>query len=144
MKRVTYEYGDWDPIMEMFRKADALPKKPNPEKFKRYPATYIVDEDKSVKWNIQEVTRRNEAWDNEYKRLKNEYNEAIAKTKGYIIEAISDYICNVIKLVPDADKAYEKAKIIYSKAYEESHSYGDKEVLCTVEDLVDFLESIMK
>lgn len=26
MKRVTYEYGDWDPILEMSRKADALPK----------------------------------------------------------------------------------------------------------------------
>lgn len=144
MKRVTYEYGNWDPIIEMFRKADALPKKPDPKKFKWYSATHVFDEDKSVKWNIQEATRRNEAYDSEYKRLKNEYNETIAKTEGYIIEAVSDYICNVIKLIPDADKAYEKAKIIYRKAYEESHSYGLREVLCTVEDLVDFLESVMK
>lgn len=144
MKKVTYKYGNWDPIMEMFRKADALPKKPDPKKFKWYSATHIFDEDKSVKWNIQEAARRNEAFDNEYKRLKNEYKDAIAKTEGYIIEAISDYICNVINLIPDADKAHETTNIIYRKAYEKSHSCGYREVLRTVEDLVDFLESIMK
>lgn len=144
MKRVTYEYGNWDPIMEMFRKADKLPKKPDPKKFKSYSATHIFDEDKSVKWNIQEAARRSEEFYKEYERLRNAYNGTIEKIEGYIIETISDYICNVINLIPDADKAYEKANIIYRKAYETSHSYGYKEVLCTVEELVDFLESIMK
>lgn len=135
MKRVTYKYGNWDPIMEMFRKA---------EKFKSYLPTPIFDENKSVEWNIQEAARRNEESYKEYERPTNVYNEAIEKIEGYIIEAISDYICNVINLIPDADKAYEKANIIYRKAYEKSHSYGYREVLRTVEDLVDFLESIMK
>lgn len=97
-----------------------------------------------MKWNIQEAVRRSEDFDKEYERLKEVRREAAEKIEEHIIMAICDYICNTINLIPNPDKAYEKSKIIYNKAYERCHVYGLKSVLAEVENLVDFLESVMK
>lgn len=100
---------------------------------KKFKENHIFDENKTVRWNKEEVIRRNEKIDKEIKEtlancesLSNDYNEFI------YTNAMEAY-------------GYSRAVVekIYSKAYEDSHSNGYKEVLSKFEELLDFVKDVM-
>ena len=139
-----YEYGDWTTIIDMFEKAYNLPIRPDPKKFKWYPASHIFDEDKSVKWNILEASKRNEEYEAEFVRLKDIRSEAINNAKEILINMIADYTYNTLHIFKDYDSAYNGAKVTYGMAYEEKHSDGIRDIICEVERLVEYLEKVNK
>ena len=97
--------------------------------FSKYREGYVIDEDKSVKWNREEVEKHNIRYQEEVKRLNNEknklYTELVSTIKEYIIEET-----NVKKT---------RAEKIYNYLYEE-HSGNILEMLDYIDDLLDLFK----
>lgn len=89
---------------------------PDESKFgKRLSNGHIIDEEKSVRWNREEVERRNEAIKEEKKRLLSEYDAEIMR--------VTDEFIKWIEVTYNLNE--KEARIIYSRAYDEHHSYWD-------------------
>ena len=102
---------------------------------RKYSDNHIFDEDKSVKWNKEEVVRRNaelaaemDAYRKEqsakFREFENDVSEMLVTEYGIPNKAIAD-------------------KIV-SKACEEGHSSGRYEILNYAIDYADFVEDILK
>lgn len=114
-------------IINLFATADALPYRSDMKKYKK---GHIFDENKSVKWNAEEVDRRNEAYEEEIR--KEAFREAERKLRNFLYEEYS-----TSKLSP-----YQIDKI-YNYVYEEYHSYGLSEVFIHMDDLVELINEII-
>ena len=99
-------------------------------KNRKYKTGDIFDEDKSVRWNREEVERRNKLHEEEVKRLNTEKNQLFIKW----IDAVYDYI------IQETGVKKGKAKNIYNYLYEEYHSYGLLEVLAHLDNLLDLFK----
>lgn len=102
----------------------------------RYSEGHVFDEDKSVKWNKEEVVRKNA----EIKAKKEAYNQSRAVKFSEFEEdvaamLIEEYAINDNKAI--ADK-------IVSIAYTEGHSGGMYEILNEAMTYADFVEDILK
>ena len=117
-------------IEELYKLADEYYKFSCKPSIPKYRNACIFDENKSVRWNKEEVERRNSLHDEEAKRLRAEkntmFNKLVFEVKLYIMEETK-----VKKAV--ADK-------IYSYLYNEYHSYGIHEVLNHLDDLLDIFK----
>lgn len=96
----------------------------------KYSNTHVFDENKSVKWNKEEVERLNKLHNDEAARLSTEknnlFNKFVYSVKLYIIEETK------VKKIT-ADK-------IYNYLYSEYHSYGIHEVLNHLDDLLELFK----
>lgn len=95
---------------------------------KRFPKGYVFDENKSVKWNAEEVIRNNEAVQKEVSELQRNRSAAINSATSEIVKLIVrefDYKIN-------ENQAY----IIWNLAYEEGHSYGCTEIEIHLKELI--------
>lgn len=97
---------------------------------KKYKEGTIFDEEKSVRWNREEVDRRNNLHQEEVKRLNREKNQMYEK----LVNLIYRYIIQETKV------SKEKAIKIYNYLYEEYHSYGLTECINHLDDLLDLFE----
>lgn len=92
----------------------------------------VIDENKSVRWNIDEVYR-----------LNKESQEAVEdyRSKRRIMDLKLDE--DIIRVYSNISK-YSKGKIevLYNYAYEQSHSSGMYEVLQTLEELIEVLQRV--
>lgn len=101
-------YDKYSEVIEKFEKAFNLPTRPTEH---TYSENHIFDEDKSVKWNKEEVNRRNAEIRNERSNLQTSRYKAINDAEIEIIE----YLC---KNYPNINK--NVVKKIYNKIYNES------------------------
>ena len=103
---------------------------------KKYKIGTIFDEEKSVRWNREEVERRNLLHEEEVKRLNNEKNklreELIAEIKKHIIERIGKNTKNVNL----------KANRIYNYLYSKHYAFGFSEIINNMDDLLELIKSI--
>lgn len=145
---MTFEFGNWKPIINWGEKIDRMPSIPDKEKFAKYKEGYVFDEDKSVKWNREEVERRNKEYKEEQNRLikehKDEWDSMINTVKFLIAEELKSILPGAKAELIHPDNLKKKADLIFTKAWERSHSYGMHEVLTEVEELVDFISDFMK
>lgn len=141
---MKYNYGDWTPIIEDYANIDRTYKcKPDITKFPKCREGDIIDENQTVKWNKEEVTRRIQAYKNEVGRLNAERNAAFLRWRQDVTAIITAELVER-KIFRDAATADKKALIIYNKAYEDAHSYGVYDVLQKVDAYVDFTEEMFK
>ncbi len=98
--------------------------------YKKYKEGTIFDEEKSVRWNREEVDRRNNLHQEEVKRLNREKNQMYEK----LVNLIYQYIIQETKV------SKERATKIYNYLYEEYHSYGLTECINHLDDLLDLFE----
>lgn len=93
----------------------------------KYKAGTVFDEDKSVKWNKEEIDRLNKLHDNEVKELNTEknllYTNLVKEIKSYIVQ--------------ETHVSWERAGKIYNYLCDKYHSYGFIEVLNHLDDLLD-------
>lgn len=98
-----------------------------------YHANHIFDEDKSVRWNREEVTRRNNKRQ-ELLRIQQEEEDTIfQKAEDRILEEIKD-----VYGFSDA-----LCRVIYKKAYEDGHSNGTEEIYTYAMDYASFADDIL-
>lgn len=97
------------------------------------PENHIIDEEKSVRWNREEVVRRN----NSRKGKAASYKVKISKCETDIAEKIREYIQTTYKFGPRI------AELIYNEAYEDGHAGGYDEVITYAEQYADFAEKLI-
>ena len=106
-----------------------------PVNIKKVPLGYIFDEDKSVKWNIEQVEVNNRNYYLEVMKLKSERSECINVLLEDIYTAIQeDMSCEI---------SIEQAKIIWGYAYDMGHSGGVYDIFSHLYDLMNFVESLL-
>lgn len=105
-------------------------KRPTRPNSKRPKDGEIIDEEKSVRWNREEVVRRQKAWDAECSRLKKAQNAEIE----HISEAIELQIQEDIKAETKRSISKKAATILWQKAYDRGHAYGFADIYCAIED----------
>lgn len=93
---------------------------------------YITDENKSVKWNKEQVELARQEYNNKLK----EYRDETCKLERLFETDTIDYIMNFY--------GYSKgvAEFIFNTAYERSHHYGYTSILDEVQAIIDFLEEL--
>ena len=106
-----------------------------PTNIKKVPLGHIFDEDKSVKWNIEQVEINNRNYYEEVIKLKSKRCECMAVVLDNIYTAIQeDMSCEISR---------EQAEIIWCYAYDMSHSGGVYEIFSQLDDLMGFVESLL-
>lgn len=93
----------------------------------------VLDEDKSVKWNRDEVARLREVYDAEVKKLNSDRNT----------------ICNAyetqIKFLLSEDYGLNSDEVnkLWSYAYAEGHAYGVREVVSQFKDVASLYTDLL-
>lgn len=128
-KQKMVERDDWDKIASDYDKACRMSCRPG-DNFRKVKVGDVIDEEKSVRWNREEVERLRLAYDEEVKRLNREKNAAIV--------AIED---RAVKLIAyEADISEEKAKLLWDFVYERGHAYG--EMFNMLDDYIELAEKL--
>lgn len=96
-------------------------------KSNKYKIGTVLDEDKSVKWNREEVERLNKIHDDEVKELNRHKNELYVG----LVKAIKMYI------IQETNVSEKQADKIYNYLCNTYHSYGLRECLTQLDDLLD-------
>lgn len=96
--------------------------------------THVIDENKSVKWNREEVARVNAEAIAKYAEYQKTVNAMESKMTEEIIKAYANEYGMSIKRV-------EK---IYSHAYSEGHSGGMYEVFNELDTMMDLFEEVLR
>lgn len=115
-----------------FHYYDNISKYPSRSKF---PEDYVFDEDKSVKWNKEEVKRQNEL-------IQKEKEYYIEKSQKLQEEFENDCINSICSGYTKINK--KQASLIFNYAYRKSHSGGYYNVLSTLEELEELINSILE
>lgn len=118
---------DFDKLCDMANEYINFSCKP---KNRKYKVGEIIDEDKTVRWNREEVERRNKSHEEEVKELNRKKNEMLFRW----VDAVKLYIIEETKVKKD------KADEIYNYLYEKYHSYGLLEVLANMDELLDLFK----
>ena len=126
------EIRSFDLIKEDFRDMETMSCKPS---FVKPKNGAVIDEDKSVKWNREEVARLQAAYDEEVKRLNTEKNKWRDELYDELYVAIQNEVGGGISV--------NDASAIFWKAYERGHSAGYSEVFGYLNDLMDFVGDIV-
>lgn len=108
--------------------------KPDEKEFPKYNRGDIINEDKSVKWNREEVERRINVRAEEVKQLQTLRNKLDNLYERTIIKALAKKYKISIKEVG----------IIWAKAYEDGHSFGVTFVYDIFSELADMYEELRK
>ena len=119
----------WEEIEADYRTACSLSCKPD-DSFQKVKTGDIIDEDKSVRWNREEVERLKEAYDEEVKRLKCKKNGAITDATMRAVRLISQ----------EVEVSEEKARILWDFVYEKYHAYG--EMFQHIDEYIDLVNQM--
>lgn len=129
----TYDYvGDLEKDYDIFLKTFSC--RPDRSEYPYPKVGDVIDEDKSVKWNREEVERLRDAYNERVKELN--------KMKSKINAAYEDKFIKL--LAKDNGLSNWVAKLVYAYAYMDSHDSGIYAVRGTFEDVADLLNDIKK
>lgn len=99
-------------------------------------ADHVFDEDKSVKWNREQVEDNNRRYLEEVKRLNTEKNRRRDELHERIYKAIQDEVGYGL--------SRRKAMLLWNRAYENGHSYGIREVVSNLDELMELAIQLLK
>lgn len=122
---------DWCEIKKEYETAVAM--SVTPENLRKYREGEIIDEEMSVRWNREEVERRNE----KYAAKK---QELVAKRRQRIDKITDEVVKYIASEVPCSEK---KAQLIWDKAYDDGHACGMCEIEMYVESYIEFAQAIL-
>lgn len=127
------ERMDWYDIQSEF---DAMSKMScAPVDIKKLPTGHIIDEDKSVKWNREQVELNNKKYQEEVARLNTLKNKRRDEIRAMIYAKIAYEVGHNL--------SEEKAKLIWNLAWERGHSYGISDVIGNLNDLIELVQKIL-
>jgi len=108
-------------------KFEELSRKSYKPSLKKYKEGHIFDENKSVKWNREEVIRQNNLFFEEFENLKKQEK----KDWKELMNQLYSY------LEKEYDLNHNQIEKLYSFAYEDAHSEGIRNVLIVFDELAD-------
>jgi hypothetical protein len=123
----------FDNVYEMISNGDFENKMEYP-KSSSYRDNHVFDENQTVKWNKEKVISENE----KLKQRKMDYHNESYRLSNYFHE------CVVKAIIEDTKLQQDKAEIIFTKAYDDGHSEGYRNVVSEACDLCDFIYEVMK
>jgi len=94
---------NWQELISDMQRVDAMSCKPA---FARFPNNFITDEDKSVKWNREQVAKNHDTYDKEVARLNTEKNKERDKV-------MQDVYLKIQQELPGL--TLKKAKVLFEK-----------------------------
>lgn len=106
--------------------------KPDREEFPYPKVGTVLDEEKSVKWNREEVERLRTAYENEVKNRQKEFYDNVNALEERAKEL----------LAKEYGFSKKETDIIWAKANEDGHAYGIVEVYNHFVDLADMYEQL--
>ena len=118
-------------LFDELRDVDNMNCKPT---FKRLKDNEVLDEDKSVRWNKEQVQKNHEDYDREVARLNTLKNK---ERDNVIFQIYKEIQSNVTGL------SEKGAKAIYQYAYEQGHSCGYNKVAGYITNLYELAEAIL-
>lgn len=118
-------------LFNALRDADNMNCKP---RFKRLKDNEVLDEDKSVRWNKEQVQKNHQLYDEEVARLNTVKNKERDNVLSNIYKEIQSNVTGLSE---------KGAKAIYRYAYEQGHSCGYSEVASYITDLYELAEAIL-
>lgn len=136
-------YDQTNEFVEAYEAACNMSCLPDPYKFPKYKEGDVIDENKSVKWNREEVAKRIQARNDEVARLNTVKNKRIVELKNMAVDTIARGLIND-KLVANVGRAYEIAGNIWNRAYDDGHAYGMPNVVNYIYKYVEFAEELLK
>ena len=122
-------YDRYSEVINNYEKATDMPTRP---KERTYSADHIFDEEQSVKWNREEVIRRNEQIKNDRDSLQRARYQAIMEAEEEIVDYLSESYSKISK--EKVRKLFDK---IYSKFYRDYFN-------CTIEYVIDMCEEYLE
>lgn len=134
-KNIIEKLTDVDEILESWDKfLTNFDWRPDKKEFPIYHRGQIIDEDKSIKWNREEVERCRAAHEAEEKRLwvlRNELDSLYEKT---LMKALAE----------EYEISTKEASIIWAQAYADNHSFGLSSVYDRFDELSDMYRELCK
>lgn len=131
MKKDAIRIKDWDEIAMDFERMQNMSCKPTRRKIK---VGTVIDEDKSVRWNREQVEENNTLFAKEVADL----NTAKNKTRDEILQDVYN------KIQAETGTSIEAAKEVYNYAYDRGHSCGYRSVIAELIDLIDLVKVAIK
>ena len=135
LKLLIYGIKDASLVFEKFenrfKEVSRMSRKPDSDTYTKYPADHIFDEDKSVRWNREEVTRRNDAYREETLRLRADYIAADNAAKDLAIAYIEQ----------ETNMNNEQAGIYFAYIYGKYHSFIT-DLIYYIDEMVELYNSI--
>jgi len=136
-------YDQTDEFINAYEAACNMSCLPDPYKFPKYKEGDVIDENKSVKWNREEVAKCIQARNDEVARLNTVKNKRIVELKNMAVDTIARELIHD-KLVANVGRAYEIAGNIWNRAYDDGHAYGMPNVVNYIYKYVEFAEELLK
>lgn len=119
-------------IQAAFERMESMSCRPEDRK---YPPDYIFDEEKSVKWNREEVNRRNQEREQKVTELQRTKNKARDEVMEDIYFAIQQEVGGGI------DR--QDAMKIWAYAYEHGHACGWNDIQCCINEVAELISGIV-
>ena len=113
-------------VKDAFNKAAHMSSRPDATKFSFYKDDAVIDEEQSVRWNREEIERRNQAYVDEVSRLRQERRiaerEADSTAKSYIMQ--------------ETGMNHKQATIYFDYIYNEYHPYSIDEMINKLDQFI--------
>lgn len=130
MKKEPKDWGEIQTDFESMQRLSCVP-----SGIFKVKQSHIFDEDKSVKWNKEQVEINNENYLKEVARLNTEKNK--------LRDSIYEDIYYAIQCEVGHRLSRDKAIAIWNLAFEEGHSFGYNEILCHLRSLMELADKLL-
>ena len=97
----------------------------------------IIDENKSVKWNREQVILENNKYHEQVTQLRDMKNNQIVETQDKIID---EYIADGL----DYSMSHMAMAVIFNQAYMLGHSGGANQIFNHLDELICFVNDLLK
>lgn len=124
----------WDDIYEKFSFMNNMSCRPR--SLTKVSHDHIFDENKSVKWNREQVEKNNQEYHDEVARLNTEKNKARDAIYESIYEMIQDDVGHGL--------SRKKAQAIWNLAYAQGHAFGFYNILSRLFDLMKLANALLR
>lgn len=123
-------FDNWDKIEHDYFAACKISCKPDEQCFPKVKTGTVIDEDKSVRWNREEVERLKTAREEEIKRLNRKKNKAINDATNQVVKLIAK----------ELNTSTDKAQILWDFIYNKYHAFG--EMFNHIDEYIDLILSM--